>query len=147
MSFAQAGCLKCDIEKGDSMSQLHLTEIGRVAVPSADQDKALEFYRDTLGFEVRADETFADGQMRWIEVVPPGQSTALALPPPMPGGPTAVDTGVIISTSDIEADYKALKDAGVEVDDEIMRTDPPVPPMFWLRDPNGNRLAIVEPLQ
>jgi predicted enzyme related to lactoylglutathione lyase len=65
----------------------------------------------------------------------------------MPDGPTAVDTGVIISTSDIEADYKALKDAGVEVDDEIMRTDPPVPPMFWLRDPNSNRLAIVEPLQ
>jgi predicted enzyme related to lactoylglutathione lyase len=128
-------------------SQLHLTEIGRVAIPSGDQDKALAFYRDTLGFDVRMDETFADGRMRWIEVAPPGQSTGLALAPPMPDGPTAVDTGVIISTSDIESDYKALKDAGVEVDDEIMRTDPPVPPMFMLRDPNGNRLAIVEPLE
>ena len=128
------------------MSQLHLTEIGRVAVPSADQDKALAFYRDTLGFDVRMDETFAGGRMRWIEVVPPGQSTGIALAPPMEGGPTAIDTGIIISTKDIEADYQALKDGGIEVDDEIMRTDPPVPPMFWLRDPNGNRLAIVEPL-
>jgi catechol 2,3-dioxygenase-like lactoylglutathione lyase family enzyme len=45
-------------------STLHLTEIGRVAVPAADQDRALEFYVDTLGFELRSDETFADGQMR-----------------------------------------------------------------------------------
>jgi catechol 2,3-dioxygenase-like lactoylglutathione lyase family enzyme len=128
------------------MSQLHLIEIGRVALPCPDQDKALEFYRDTLGFEVRMDDTFADGQMRWIEVVPPGSSTAIALAPPPPGGATSVQSGIIISTDDIEADHKALKDAGVEVDDEIMRNDPPVPPMFWLSDPNGNRLAIVQPL-
>ena len=34
--------------------KLHITEIGRVAVPAADQDRALEFYVDTLGFELRA---------------------------------------------------------------------------------------------
>ena len=128
------------------MPQLHLTEIGRVAIPAADQDKAVEFYRDTLGFAVRMDETFAGGQMRWIEVVPPGRTTGIALAPPMEEGPTAVETGIIISSEDIEADHAALKDAGIEVDDEIMRHDPPVPPMFWLRDPNGNRLAIVQPL-
>jgi catechol 2,3-dioxygenase-like lactoylglutathione lyase family enzyme len=128
------------------MTQLHLKEIGRVALPSPDQDKALEFYRDTLGFEVRMDETFADGQMRWIEVVPPGSSTAIAIAPPPPGGATSVESGIIISTDDIEADHKALKDAGVDVDDEIMRNEPPVPPMFELRDPNGNSLMIVQPL-
>jgi predicted enzyme related to lactoylglutathione lyase len=128
------------------MSQLHLTEIGRVALPAVDQDKALEFYVDTLGFEKRMDETFAGGQMRWIEVVPPGSSTAIALAPPMPDGPTKVNSGIIISTDDIEADHKALKDAGIDVDGEIMRNEPPVPPMFELRDPNGNSLMIVEPL-
>ncbi|HYY63394.1 MAG TPA: VOC family protein [Gaiellaceae bacterium] len=126
--------------------QLHLTEIERVALPSPDQDKALEFYRDTLGFEVRMDETFAGGQMRWIEVVPPGTSTAIALAPPPPGGATKVDSGIIISTTDVEADHKALNDAGVDVDNEIMRNEPPVPPMFQLRDPNGNSLMIVQPL-
>jgi catechol 2,3-dioxygenase-like lactoylglutathione lyase family enzyme len=127
-------------------SNLHLTEIGRVAVPAADQDRALEFYVGTLGFELRADDTFADGQMRWIEVAPVGASTAIALAPPMEGGPTAVDTGIIISTGDIEADHAALKAAGVDVDEEIARWGDPVPPMFRLRDPGGNSLTIVEPI-
>ena len=129
------------------MSQLHLTEIGRVALPSPDQEKALQFFRDTLRFEVRMDETFADGQMRWIEVVPPASSTAVAIAPPPPGGDgKPVDSGIVISTTDIEGDHQALKEAGVDVDDEIMRNTPPVPPMFELRDPSGNTLMIVQPL-
>ena len=125
---------------------LHITEIGRVAVPAADQDRALDFYVGTLGFELRSDETFADDKMRWIEVAPAGGSTAIAITPPMEGGPTAVDTGIVISTSDIEADHAALKAAGVDVDPEIARWGNPVPPMFRLRDPGGNSLTIVEPV-
>jgi catechol 2,3-dioxygenase-like lactoylglutathione lyase family enzyme len=128
-------------------SKLHITEVGRVAVPAADQDRSLEFYVDTLGFEVRADETFADGQMRWIEVAPQGGATAIAITPPMGDGPTAVDTGIIISTDDIEADHATLKAEGVDVDPEISRMGAPVPPMFRLRDPSGNGLTVVEPLQ
>jgi catechol 2,3-dioxygenase-like lactoylglutathione lyase family enzyme len=127
-------------------STLHLTEIGRVAIPAADQDRALEFYVGTLGFELRSDETFADGKMRWIEVAPAGGTTAIALAPPMEDGPTAVDTGVIISSKDIEADHASLKAAGVDVDPEIARWGDPVPPMFRLRDPGGNSLTIVEPV-
>lgn len=127
-------------------TSLHLTEIGRVAVPAADQDRALEFYVGTLGFELRSDETFADGKMRWIEVAPAGASTAIAIAPPMEDGPTAVDTGIVISTKDIEADHAALRAAGVDVDEEIARWGDPVPPMFRLRDPGGNSLTIVEPV-
>ena len=126
--------------------KLHLTEIGRVAIPVVDQDRALEFYVGTLGFELRSDETFADGKMRWIEVAPKGAATAIAIAPPMEGGPTAVDTGIVISSSDIEADHATLKAAGVDVDPEIARWGRPVPPMFRLRDPAGNSLTIVEPL-
>lgn len=134
--------------KGDDVSdKLHLTEIGRVTIPAADQARALEFYADTLGFEVRSDETFADGKMRWIEVAPAGGATAIAIAPPMDGGPTSVDTGIIISSSDIEADHAALQAAGVDVDPEIARWGDPVPPMFRLRDPAGNSLTIVEPLE
>ena len=90
------------------MSQLHLTEIGRVVIPSADVDKAVDFYRDTLGFDVTMDEKFADGQMRWVELVPPGSSTALAIAPPPPDTKAEpIRTGIIISTSDVEADHKA----------------------------------------
>ena len=49
--------------------------------------------------------------MRWIEVVPSGSSTSIALTSPMEGGPTAVDTGIILSTSDIDA----MKGANIAV--------------------------------
>ena len=125
--------------------KLHLTEIGRVAVPAADQDRALDFYVNTLGFELRSDDTFADGQMRWIEVGPAGAPTSIAIAPPMEGGPASVDTGIVITSTDIEADHATLRNAGVDVDDEIARWGDPVPPMFRLRDPAGNSLTIVEP--
>src|SRR3982751_4319889 len=95
-------------------AKLHITEIGRVAIPAADQDRALEFYVDTLGFERGADDPSADGKMRWIGVAPPDGSTAMAIAPPMDGGPTAVDTGIVISTSDIESDHATLKAAGAD---------------------------------
>ena len=54
---------------------LHITEVGRVAIPASDQDEALAFYTGTLGFELLSDVKFADGKMRWIEVVPKGSTT------------------------------------------------------------------------
>jgi catechol 2,3-dioxygenase-like lactoylglutathione lyase family enzyme len=127
-------------------AKMHITDVGRVAIPAADQNGALDFYVGVLGFEVRVDETFADGRMRWIEVVPTGSSTTIALAPPMDGGPTSVDTGIILSSSDIDADHSALKAAGVDVDPEVARWGAPVPPMFRFRDPAGNALTIVEPI-
>ena len=124
--------------------KLHITEVGRVAIPTADQDRALEFYVGTLGFELLSDVTFADGKMRWIEVLPSGSSTSIALAQPIEGGPTSVDTGIVLSSTDLEADHATLKAAGVDVDAEIARWGPPVPPMFRLRDPGGNTLTIVE---
>src|ERR1039457_3321057 len=106
MIFGAAGGLSCDHsdepERSDMSGKLHITEVGRVAVPTSDQDRALEFYVGTLGFELRSDVTCADGKRRGIEVAPPGGSTSIALPPPMEGGPTAVETGIILSTSDID---------------------------------------------
>jgi predicted enzyme related to lactoylglutathione lyase len=125
--------------------KLHITEVGRVAVPASDQDRALEFYVGTLGFELRSDETFADGKMRWIEVAPAGATTSIALAPPMEGGPTSVDTGIVLSSTDIDADHATLKAAGVDVDAEVVRWGDPVPPMFRLRDPGGNSLSVVQP--
>ena len=126
---------------------LHITEVGRVAIPASDQDEALAFYTGTLGFELLSDVKFADGKMRWIEVVPKGSTTSIALAPPMEGGPTAVDTGIVLSSTDLEADHATLKAAGVDVDPEIARWGAPVPPMFRLRDPAGNTLTIVVPVR
>jgi catechol 2,3-dioxygenase-like lactoylglutathione lyase family enzyme len=114
--------------------------ISTVAVPVADPERALGFYAGTLGFEKRRDLPFGQGS-RWIEVAPPGAATTIALAPPGTIA-TGVDTGIRLATSDCEADHRALRDSGVDVD-EIMRW-PGVPPMFSLRDPDGNTLYVVE---
>ena len=49
----------------------HITQVGRVMVLVSDQDRAIAFYVEKLGFELRADVPFGDGD-RWVEVAPPG---------------------------------------------------------------------------
>jgi catechol 2,3-dioxygenase-like lactoylglutathione lyase family enzyme len=117
-----------------------ISRITTVALPVADAERALAFYVGTLGFEKRRDMPFGAGD-RWIEVAPPGAVTTIALAPPG-GHPTGIDTGLRLATGDCEADHRALREAGADVD-EIMRW-PGVPPMFSLRDPDGNTLYVVE---
>ena len=126
-------------------SKLNLTKVGRVCVTITDTDRAIDFYVDTLGFEKVVDVPMGPG-MRWVEVALPGHETTIALAPPPPGQSAGgAQTGIILDTADVDADHAALKAAGIDVDDEISRYGDPVPPMFWLRDPDGNSLCIVQP--
>ena len=126
-------------------SKLNISKVGRVCVTVADTDRAIDFYTSKLGFEKVVDEPMGEG-MRWVEVAIPGAETTIALAPPPPdreaGGS---QTGIILDTSDVDGAHAALKEAGVDVDDEITRYGGPVPPMFWLRDPDGNSLIVVQP--
>jgi catechol 2,3-dioxygenase-like lactoylglutathione lyase family enzyme len=117
--------------------------INLVIVPSTDQDRAVEFYVRALGFEKRTDIPFGD-RYRWVEVYPPNGTTGIALAPPRPGDPTAIQTGISLTTDDIDATHLQLRSSGVDVDGEVARMGAPVPPMFWFRDPDGNSLLIVE---
>ena len=56
----------------------HITQSATVIVPVRDQDRAVAFYTDALGFENRLDFTYETGE-RWVEVVPPGARTSLTL--------------------------------------------------------------------
>ena len=126
------------------MSTLNLTRVGRVCVTVADSDRAIEFY-ESLGFEKIVDVPMAPG-MRWVEVALPGTETAIALAPPPEGRQAGGgETGICIETTDVDADHAALQAAGVDVDAEVSRYGGPVPPMFWLRDPDGNSLIVVQP--
>jgi catechol 2,3-dioxygenase-like lactoylglutathione lyase family enzyme len=126
-------------------SKLNLTQVGRVVIPVADTDRALEFYVETLGFEKVVDTPMGP-DMRWVEVALPGKDTTIAIAPPPQGKETGgKETGIILDTTDVDADHASLKAAGVDVDDEVTRFGGPVPPMFWLRDPEGNSLIIVQP--
>ena len=117
----------------------NIVDVGTIGVPVTDQDRALAFYRDALGFEVGIDAAFGEGQ-RWLEVAPPGATTSVALVRDE-GIPPGIDTGIRFTTTDAVADHAALRERGVDVDPEII----PFPvPMFTLRDPDGNRLYVVE---
>jgi catechol 2,3-dioxygenase-like lactoylglutathione lyase family enzyme len=121
----------------------HITELGTVIVPVNDQDRALEFYTEKLGFEKRMDMPYGDGH-RWVEIAPPGAATPIAIVPPREGESAGVETRIGLATTDIDADHAALRERGVDVDDEIHRMGDPVPPMFFLRDPDGNQYLVVE---
>jgi catechol 2,3-dioxygenase-like lactoylglutathione lyase family enzyme len=122
------------------------SKIGTVVVPVADQDREIEFYVETLGFELRADVPFGD-KYRWVEVAPAGAATTIALAPPPPDSPDQAggrQTGITLHTDDIDSVHADLKARGVDVDDEVSRMGDPVPPLLWFRDPEGNVLMVVE---
>ncbi len=127
----------------ETSTNTHISQIGTVIVPVSDQDQALAFYLDKLGFEKRADIPFGRGD-RWVEVAPPGAATTLALMPPQEGEEVGISTRVAFSSDDIDADHAALHARGVDVDEEVMRMGDPVPPMFFFRDQDANRFFIVQ---
>jgi predicted enzyme related to lactoylglutathione lyase len=124
-------------------TKTHITQLGTVVIPVGDQDRAVEFYVETLGFEKRADAPFGNGD-RWIEVAPAGTRTSFALMPPREGESTGIDTRAMLLCDDADAEHARLRERGVDVDAEVMRMGEPVPPMFFIRDPDGNKLGIVE---
>jgi catechol 2,3-dioxygenase-like lactoylglutathione lyase family enzyme len=126
----------------NSSGQTNMTDIHTVGVPVSDQSRSLEFYVGKLGFEKRRDAPFGGG--RWLEVAPRGATTSIALVSAPQGAPIGVDTGIRLGTADAEADHAALLAGGVDADAEIMRMGDFVPPMFTFRDPDGNRLVVVE---
>lgn len=120
-----------------------ITHIHAVAVVVDDQDRALQFYTDMLGLEVRLDAPI-DADLRWIEIAPPGATTGIALVRPDGQSTSAagVDTGIRLAVADATATHEQLRAAGAAVGELLTWED--VPPMFTLDDPDGNRLYVVE---
>jgi catechol 2,3-dioxygenase-like lactoylglutathione lyase family enzyme len=115
-----------------------ITGVRTVGIPVRDQDRALAFYTEKLGLEKRLDMAY--GRERWIEVAPPGSTTTLALVRGPDQVRIGIDTQIRLTTDDAEATHADLRARGVDVD-EIL----PYPVrMFTFRDPDGNRVVIVE---
>jgi len=126
-----------------SPTATRIGQINLVMIPSTDQDRSIEFYTQTLGFEKRTDVPFGQSY-RWVEVYPPCGTTGIALAPPREGDPVGIHTGISLTTDDIDATHAQLLSSGVDVDAEVARMGEPVPPMFWFRDPDAHTLLIVE---
>jgi lactoylglutathione lyase len=118
-----------------------ISDVGGVAIPVSDQERAVRFYVDRLGFEVRLDVPMGDGG-RWVQVAPRGARVRVALVDAGDGAPIGVDTGITFATSDADADRSALVGCGVDADELLHWPD--VPAMFIVHDPDGNQLKIME---
>jgi lactoylglutathione lyase len=121
---------------------IRITAIRTVGVPVRDQDRALDFYVGTLGLEKRMDAPVPQLGGRWIVVAPQEPGATIALIPEREDAPAGIETGIRLGTQDAEADHARLDAAGADVG-ELLRWEG-VPPMFALRDPDGNGLEIVE---
>jgi lactoylglutathione lyase len=128
------------------MPRTTITDVRTVGITVADQDQAVAFYVDILGFEKRLDAPIGPG-MRWIEVAPPGAATSIALTTDTEGTGQAgrTDTGIRFTVPDAEAEHAAMRDHGVTVS-EVVRW-PDVPPMYTVDDPDRNRFYVVEETQ
>ena len=122
-----------------------------------DQDAALAFYTDKLGFEVRADVTLSElGDFRWLTVGPPGKDdfaiVLMAIPEEMMGAETAAQVRdlmgkgfagtVFLTTDDVYADVELLKSRGVEFTEEPEERPYGIDSGF--RDPSGNSFRLTQ---
>lgn len=118
-----------------------ITDVRTVAVTVTDQDRAVAFYSDALGFAKRMDAPIGDG-LRWIEVAPPGADVSIALTAASADAPAGGDTGIRLATSDADIEHDTMRARSVDTDD-VLRW-PGVPPMFAFRDLDANILYVVE---
>lgn len=135
-----------------------VTQVGTVFVPVSDQDRALAFYVEQLGFEKRSDFDYGGGH-RWVEVAPRGSDITLALVSPAEGSTTPTAAArCALATDDIDATVARLRSHGVDVEDVgragssrrgLLSTDVVVadvsPPQCCFSDPDGNRFLLVQP--
>ena len=107
-----------------------------------DMDKAKAFYTDVLGFEATQDTKWGKDN-RGVFVVPPGSGTYIALDFMSEEKTFDTKRTFNISTSDVEAAFKAIKEKSVNPNSEIM----PYPPggrFFSVNDPDGNVWKILQ---
>ena len=123
-----------------------------------DQDEALAFYTEKLGFEVRTDATLPElGDFRWLTVSPPGQPDVAIVLMAIPGPPvmdeeianqvrSLMATGfagtVFLTTEDCQASYEELKARGVEFTEEPEERPYGIDSGF--RDPSGNSFRLTQ---
>ena len=114
--------------------------ISLASIPVLDQDAALKFYTDKLGFKVVTDQPFNDSQ-RWIELLIPGADSRLALFTPE-GHDNRVGTFQPLSfwCDDVSMTAQTLKARGVEFAQEPKKEIWGTMAIF--KDPDGNQFVL-----
>ena len=128
-----------------------ITYIHSATIIVSDQERALDFYVNTLGWEIRIDQMMGDGY-RFVTVAPVGGQAELALGPAhILGGTPGVSvtggrgmegaSGISFAVEDVDGTYRTLSERGARF------SGPPEPMPWgdramWLIDPDGNRFFL-----
>jgi len=116
------------------------SEIVIVSVPVADQARAKAFYAEKLGFKVTMEVKDAMGPGKsWITVQPSGGGVSLTLVNWFETMPAGSLRGLVIATTDVDAEHARLRNGGVDVDDI---KDAPWGRYTTFRDSEGNGLVL-----
>ena len=112
-----------------------------VSIPVKDQDRALKFYTESLGFGIVTDQPMGPGQQRWIELKIPGAATGIALFT-ADGHQERIGTfqGISFATEDVEKTYAELKANGVEFSQGP--TKQPWGTFAIFKDADGNQFVL-----
>lgn len=89
-----------------------ISRVDTVSIPVSDQNQALKFYRDALGFELIRDHS-TNNHKRWLQLAPRGAETTISLVMPFGGMEAGTVQGLVVQTDDIQSTYNELKQRGV----------------------------------
>ncbi|MDA8270375.1 MAG: glyoxalase superfamily protein [Actinomycetota bacterium] len=118
-----------------------ITHIALFSLPVTDQDRALAFYCDVLGFDLVRDNTMGPGS-RWVQVVPKGAQTAITLVTWFPAMTAGSVKGTVYETDDIDGDVADLLGKGVVIEGGIQ--EQPWGRFVTFNDPDGNGIVLQE---
>ena len=116
-----------------------ITNVSLATIWETDQDEAKAFYVDTLGFELQREDDSIPA-LRWVQVAPKGAGTALTLVTWFDSMPPGSLQGLVLTSSNLQADYEQLVAKGVQFDGPPQRQ--PWATEAVLHDPDGNRFVL-----
>lgn len=117
-----------------------ICRVDTVSIPVSDQNQALQFYRDMLGFELIRDHAESQ-KTRWVQLVPKGAETTISLVKPFAGMEAGGVQGLVIKTNDIQLTYQELSGRGVALSEIITMMEGR---FATFSDPDGNGWVLIE---
>ncbi|KPA54210.1 VOC family protein [Photobacterium lucens] len=117
-----------------------ISRVDTVSIPVSDQNQALKFYRDALGFELIRDHS-TNNHKRWLQLAPRGAETTISLVMPFGGMEAGTVQGLVVQTDDIQSTYNELKQRGVLLSSIVNLVGGK---FATFNDPDGNGWVLIE---
>lgn len=117
-----------------------ISHVQLLSVPVTDVDRARTFYTDVLGFAMVRDAQMPE--RRWVQLAPPDGQTSLTLVTWFDTMPAGSLRGLVLGTTDLDAESQRLASLGVDISEGI--TQSPWGRSLGIADPDGNRLVLQE---